>query len=153
MDLHIVLVAPEIPQNTGSIGRLCVNLDCRLHLVKPLGFLIDQASVRRAGLDYWQFLDLRVHDSWDAFLASEAPQRMHFASTKATRLYYDVAYAPGDFLVFGCETSGLPPPFYERYRDALCTIPMPGTHARSLNLSNAVSIVAYEAYRQTVHQR
>jgi tRNA (cytidine/uridine-2'-O-)-methyltransferase len=148
MNIHIVLLAPEIPQNTGTIGRLCVCLDARLHLIKPLGFQIDEATVRRAGLDYWQYVDLAVHDSWDAFLATERPARMHFPSTKGARVYYEVDYQPGDYLVFGRETTGLPPAFYAQYADQLCTIPMPGRHARSLNLANAVSVVVYEAYRQ-----
>ncbi len=148
MDLHIVLVAPEIPQNTGAIGRLCVCLDARLHLVRPLGFELDETHLRRAGLDYWRHVHLSVHDSWEAFLAAERPARMHLASTKGTIPYYEREFQPGDYLVFGRETSGLPPEFYQRYAADLCTIPMPGRHHRSLNLANAVSILAYEAYRQ-----
>lgn len=145
---HVVLVAPEIPQNTGTIGRLCVCTDARLHLVRPLAFSLDEARIRRAGLDYWPHLDLRVHEDWDAFLASAAPARLFFCTTKTTRSLYTVRFAAGDTLVFGNETSGLPPAFYERYRTDLLTIPMPGLHARSHNLANAVSIVLYEALRQ-----
>ncbi len=147
---HVVLVAPEIPQNTGTIGRLCVCTGARLHLVKPLGFLLDEASVRRAGLDYWPHLDLRVHEDWDAFLADAKPERMLFASTKGGRSLYGFKFRPGDFLVFGNEGHGLPDAFYERYGDGLYVIPMPGAHARSHNLANAASIVLYEALRQTV---
>jgi tRNA (cytidine/uridine-2'-O-)-methyltransferase len=146
---HVVLVAPEIPQNTGTIGRLCVCTDTRLHLVRPLAFSLDEARIRRAGLDYWPRLDLCVHDTWDAFLAAEMPRRLLFCSTRTHRSLYGVRFAEGDALVFGNETSGFPPPFYERYREALLTIPMPGVHARSHNLANAVSIVLYEALRQT----
>lgn len=148
---HVVLVAPEIPQNTGTIGRLCVCTDAVLHLVKPLGFSLDESRIRRAGLDYWRFLDLRVHETWPDFLAAARPQRMVFASTKASRTVYDWSFSPGDYLVFGNETSGLPPSFYSRYADSLYQIPMPGRHARSHNLANAVSIVLYEALRQSTH--
>jgi len=151
MDLHIVLLAPEIPQNTGAIGRLCVCLDCPLHLIRPLGFQIDDATVRRAGLDYWQHVDLHVHDDWDAYLAEARPPRLLFCSSKGSQSYLDLAYTPGDHLIFGRESSGLPPDFYERYADSLYTIPMPGPHRRSLNLANAASVVAYEAYRQLHH--
>ena len=149
---HVVLVAPEIPQNTGTIGRLCVCTGARLHLIKPLGFSLDEASVRRAGLDYWPHLDLCVHDNWEAFLAAAKPERMLFASTKGGRSFYEFQFAPGDFLVFGNEGHGLPESFYERYRDSLAIIPMPGAHARSHNLANAAAIVLYEAMRQTVFQ-
>ena len=145
---HIVLVAPEIPQNTGTIGRLCVCTDAVLHLVRPLGFSLAESRIRRAGLDYWKFLDLRVHETWSDFLAAARPERMVFASTKGGRSVYECAFAAGDYLVFGNETSGLPPSFYSRYADSLYLIPMPGQHARSHNLANAVSIVLYEALRQ-----
>ena len=146
---NLVLVAPEIPQNTGTIGRLCVCTDCRLHLVRPLGFQTDEASVRRAGLDYWHHLDLCIHDDWDAFLAAARPARLWFSSTHGVRSLYELRFAAGDFLVFGNESSGLPPDFYTRYAAGLFTIPMPGRHARSHNLANAASIVLYEALRQT----
>lgn len=148
MDLHIVLVAPEIPQNTGTIGRLCVCTDTTLHLIKPLGFSLSESYLKRAGLDYWPYLQLQVHDHWEAFLATAAPRRLFFASTKATRSYFSYSFQFGDYLVFGNEGSGLPPPLYERYAEQLYQIPMPGEHQRSLNLANAVSIVVYEAYRQ-----
>ena len=146
--LHIVLVRPEIPHNTGAIGRLCVGLDCALHLVRPLGFHLSDPYVQRAGLDYWAHLRLSVHDSWQDFLASVTPPRLFFLSTRGTRPFYDCVFQPGDALVFGSEGKGLPPDFYEHYRDRLFTIPMPGCHARSINLANAVSVAAYEFYRQ-----
>jgi tRNA (cytidine/uridine-2'-O-)-methyltransferase len=151
MNLNVVLVEPEIPHNTGAIGRLCVGLGARLHLIRPLGFRIDDAYVRRCGLDYWQHLDLRVHASWDAFRAGEAAAdtgRFFFFSTKGAHSLYGCRFRPGDCLVFGGETRGFPAEFYEEYRERLCRIPMPGEHARSINLANAVAIAAYEAYRQ-----
>ncbi len=146
--LSIVLHRPEIPQNTGSIGRLCVNLGASLHLIKPIAFSLDEKYVRRAGLDYWQHVDLHVHDDWAAFLRTESPQRFFFASTKGTKSYFDWTFENGDYVIFGSETSGLPPELYEQYADDLYSIPMPGEHYRSLNLSNSVAIIAYEAYRQ-----
>jgi len=146
--LHIVLVKPEIPHNTGAIGRLCVGLDCPLHLIRPLGFHLSDAYVKRAGLDYWEFLRLTVHDSWDAFLDTVKPPRLFFLSTHGERSLYACDFRPGDALVFGNEGHGLPKEFYARYQDRLFKIPMPGEHARSINLANAVSIAAYEAYRQ-----
>jgi len=144
----IVLLRPEIPHNTGAIGRLAVGLGVRLNLVRPLGFHLDEESVRRAGLDYWEHLDLRVHDTWEAYLESEKPRRFFFLSTHGERSLYDLTFEEGDALVFGNESSGLPKDFYTRYRDRLYRIPMPGEHARSINLANAVSISAYECYRQ-----
>jgi tRNA (cytidine/uridine-2'-O-)-methyltransferase len=148
--LHIVLVKPEIPHNTGAIGRVCVGLDCPLHLIRPLGFRLTEQHLRRAGLDYWEHLRLTVHDSWDAFLAAVQPDpaRTFFLSTRGERSLYACDFQPGDVLVFGNEGSGLPETFYTRYSDRLFKIPMPGEHARSINLANAVSITAYEAYRQ-----
>ena len=148
MDLKLVLVAPEIPQNTGAIGRLCVCLDAELHLVKPLGFSLDESAVKRAGLDYWHHVDLYVHDDWDSFLQTAEPTRLFFASTKGSRSYFEVAFEPGDTLVFGCETAGLPAFYHEQYAEDFITIPMPGKHSRSLNLANATAIIAYEALRQ-----
>lgn len=148
---QVVLVAPEIPQNTGTIGRLCVCTGARLHLIKPLAFSLDEAHVRRAGLDYWHLVDLHVHAEWEAFLAACRPQRLCFASTKGGRSLYERTFTAGDYLVFGNETRGLPPEFYTRYADDLYQIPMPGRHARSHNLANAASIVLYEALRQTFY--
>ncbi len=146
---HIVLVAPEIPQNTGTIGRLCVCTGTRLHLVRPLGFSLDASKVRRAGLDYWQFLDLAVYDDWESFLGRTRPERLVFLSTKTSRSVYTCRFRSGDWLVFGNETRGLPTDFYSRYSEQLWTIPMPGPRARSHNLANAAAIVLYEALRQT----
>ena len=149
---NIVLVAPEIPQNTGTIGRLAVATDAVLHLVDPLGFSLEDKYLKRAGLDYWQFLELRRHRNWEEFLeAAGEGARLLFFSTHGERSYFDERYLPGDYLVFGRESAGLPPEFYTRYRESLRVIPMPGEHSRSLNLANAVSIVLYEALRQSVY--
>ncbi len=138
----------HIPHNTGAIGRICVGLDCALHLIRPLGFHLSNQHLQRAGLDYWEHLRLTVHDSWSGFLADVKPPRLFFLSTRGERSLYGCAFQPDDALVFGSEGSGLPKDFYPRYSDRLVQIPMPGEHARSINLANAVSIAAYEAYRQ-----
>ena len=145
---NIVLVAPEIPQNTGTIGRLAVAADATLHLIEPLGFSLDDKYVKRAGMDYWQHLDLRIYRNWEEFLEKNAPERLFFFSTKGEKRYWDTAYQEHDYLVFGRESAGLPVEFYETYADKLRTIPMPGKFNRSLNLANSVSIVFYEALRQ-----
>ena len=147
-DFSIVLLRPEIPHNTGAIGRLCVGLGVKLNLIRPLGFCLDDKSIARAGLDYWPHLEKSVYDTWDDYLAAEKPKRLFFLSTHGTRSLYDCAFEPGDALVFGNEGHGLPKDFYERYAERLFKIPMPGEHARSINLANAVSIAAYECYRQ-----
>ena len=147
-DFSVVLLRPEIPHNTGAIGRLCVGLGVRLHLVRPLGFHLDERAIVRAGLDYWPHLDVAVHDTWEDYLAVARPSRTFFLSTRGERSLYECRFIQGDALVFGNESSGLPKPFYERYRDSLYRIPMPGKYARSINLANAVSISAYECYRQ-----
>ena len=152
MNIHVVLLAPEIPHNTGAIGRLCVNLDCPLHLIEPLGFSLDESQVRRVGLDYWRHVELAVHEDWDAFIAQVHPHRIFFLSTRGRQTYLDCRFEDGDALVFGNETSGLPGSFYATYADQLVTIPMPGPQARSHNLSNAAAIVLYEAYRQLEHK-
>lgn len=148
MDINIVLVQPDIAYNTGAAGRLCVALDARLHLIRPLGFRLDAAHLRRAGLDYWEHVRLYTHDSWQAFLSTEKPPRCLFASTRGTVSLYKVKFLPGDYIIFGSESSGLPDQFYHLYRQQLFKIPSPGEHARSHNLSHAVAITAYEAWRQ-----
>ena len=144
----IVLLRPEIPHNTGAVGRLCVGLGISLHLVKPLGFALDDRYIARAGLDYWPHLDVLLHDTWEDYLSAAMPKRLIFLSTHGGRSLYDCRFEHGDALVFGNESSGLPDGFYERYGESLYRIPMPGEHARSINLANAVSIAAYECYRQ-----
>lgn len=145
--MHIVLVEPEIPGNTGSISRTCSITGCSLHLVRPLGFSVDDKHLKRAGLDYWQYLDLHYYDSIDDVFAAYPQGRFFFSSTKAHNSYHEVNYQMDDFLVFGKETAGLPESLLEEHADHAIRIPMaPGL--RSLNLSNSVSIVLYEALRQ-----
>ncbi|MCK5834767.1 MAG: tRNA (cytidine(34)-2'-O)-methyltransferase [Lentisphaeria bacterium] len=150
--INIVLFEPGIPQNTGAIGRICVCLDARLHLIKPLGFRIDEKQIKRAGMDYWQHLDLTIHNSWSDFLENEPVENLSFLSTKTDKVVYDHAFQPNEYIVFGSESGGLPKHFYEEYKAQLLTIPMPGEHARSQNLANSVALTAYEAYRQICHQ-
>ena len=145
---NIVLVEPEIPQNTGNIGRICVSTECRLHLIKPYGFILDDKHLRRAGMDYWQHLDVTEYENWDDFLSRNPNAEMVFFSTKGDRSYWDVDYRDNLYLVYGSESKGLPLDFYERYAEQLCTIPMPGTHSRSLNLANSVALGIYEGLRQ-----
>lgn len=146
--LHVVLVEPEIPPNTGNIGRLCLAADAQLHLVKPLGFSIDDKTLRRAGLDYWQHVRVSLWDSFDQLRAAHAASRFWFLTTKSTRIYWDATFLDGDFLVFGRETKGLPEPLLAANKDWSLTIPME-PEARSLNLATATGIVLYEALRQT----
>ena len=146
--MHVVLVAPEIPPNTGSIARLCAATQIRLHLIRPLGFSLDNRHLKRAGLDYWPHVDVRVHDDWQHFRTQQRGARMHFFSARATRSYLSARYAPGDHLVFGSETKGLPSALLAAHREETYVIPIFSPHVRSLNLSNAASIVVYEALRQ-----
>jgi len=146
--VHVVLVAPEIPQNTGSIGRLRVATGSRLHLIDPLGFTIDDRHLRRAGLDYWRHVDVVRHPSWEAFEATRPAGRVLCFSARATRAYTTVRYRTDDLLVFGCESRGLPSVIRSAYADATFGIPLASEHVRSLNLANAVAIVLYEGLRQ-----
>ena len=145
---HIVLFEPEIPQNTGTIGRLAVSTGAKLHLIEPLGFSLEDKYLKRAGLDYWQHLAPARYRNWQEFLDTMHPERMFFISTYGEKSFFDARFQPGDFLVFGKESAGLPPEYYTSYRDDMLLIPMPGKFSRSLNLANAVSIVLYEAMRQ-----
>lgn len=148
--LNVVLIEPEIPPNTGNIGRLCLATGSTLHLVKPLGFSIDDRTLKRAGLDYWKEVDVRLWDSFPQLQEAQQPgARFFFLTTKTKRVYYDVAFQAGDFLVFGRETKGLPEPLLAVHSEELLTIPMRGT--RSLNLATAVGIVLFEAMRQLRH--
>jgi len=146
--LHVVLVEPEIPPNTGSTARLCAANALRLHLVGPLGFTIDDKHLKRAGLDYWPSVDARLYPSWSDFDAACSPMRRLYYSARVERSYLEVRHRPGDWLVFGGESSGFPPAILEANRSSTFAIPMRATNVRSLNLSNAVSIVVYEALRQ-----
>lgn len=143
---NVVLVEPEIPPNTGNIGRLCLATGSTLHLVKPLGFSIDDRELKRAGLDYWKEVDVKLWDSLDQLRHDNADGRFFFLTTKSKRAYYDVRFQAGDFLVFGRETKGLPESLLAAHSEELLTIPMRGT--RSLNLATAAGIVLFEAVRQ-----
>ena len=143
---NIVLVEPEIPPNTGNVGRLCLATKSTLHLVKPFGFSLDDGELKRAGLDYWEDVDLRTWDSLDDLRRANPSARYFFLTTKTERAYYDVQFESGDFLVFGRETKGLPESLLNENIDNCLTIPMHGT--RSLNLATAVAIVLFEAMRQ-----
>lgn len=145
--LNIVLVEPEIPQNTGNIARTCAATRSRLHLVKPLGFDISEKAVRRAGLDYWHMVDLHVYDSLDHFFAVNPRPDLWLATTKAPQDYTRAQYREGCWLMFGKETAGLPEDLRERWYSRCVRIPM-RPDARSLNLANSVAILAYEALRQ-----
>ena len=145
--LHIVLVEPEIPQNCGNIARTCAATGCCLHLVRPLGFDISEKAVRRAGLDYWDKVEVRDYENLADFFARNDVKRMWCLSTKAPRSYTEASYEDGDYLFFGKETKGLPEDFLEAHRESCVKIPM-REETRSLNLSNAVAITVYEALRQ-----
>ncbi len=145
--MHVALVEPEIPPNTGSIARLCAATATPLHLIGRLGFTIDDKHLRRAGLDYWPFVDLRRHADWTAFETSVGGRRLGF-SARAEPCYTDIRFAADDVLVFGGETRGLPAAVRSALAPQLYRIPIASPHVRSLNLANAVAIVLYEALRQ-----
>lgn len=149
MSLNIVYVEPEIPPNTGNIARTCAATDTRLHLVKPLGFSIDDKQVKRAGLDYWPYVKLELHESLDDFMKKYGDRRMWLATTKGGRLYTEAEYRDGDFILFGRETRGLPRDLIEANKEKAVRIPMSeNTRARSFNLSNSANIILFEALRQ-----
>ncbi|MFA6043664.1 MAG: tRNA (cytidine(34)-2'-O)-methyltransferase [Phycisphaerales bacterium] len=143
----VVLVEPEIPNNTGNIGRTCVATACGLHLIRPLGFDTSEKACRRAGLDYWPRLDVQEHDSWEKYLEAASPRRMWLLTTKTSRSLFDVKLERGDALVFGKETAGLSQDFLNRYPAQLVTLPMVASE-RSLNLATAACTVIYEGIRQ-----
>ena len=144
---NIVLLAPEIPSNTGNIVRTCAATGTRLHLIRPLGFDTSDRELRRAGLDYWHFAEITIYENLDEFYEKCAPERCWYTSTKAARCYTDADFQPGDYLFFGRETRGLPEDLILRNLDRAIRIPMSG-EIRSLNLSNSAAIVLFEALRQ-----
>lgn len=146
--MHVVLVQPEIPPNTGSIARLCAATLSPLHLIEPLGFKIDDKHLKRAGLDYWRFVDVRIHKSWGEFLAWAPKKQLLYFSKRAVKSYTEARFQEDHYLVFGPETRGLPQDLLDANAQYSYRIPMAGTGVRSLNLSNAVSIVLYEGLRQ-----
>lgn len=148
MPLNIVLIEPEIPNNTGNIGRLSLATGSRLHLVKPFGFVIDDKRLKRAGLDYWQHLEVIYYDSIDEFFRKNNNSEMIFLSSHGTKSHWDISFSDNMFLVFGKESVGLPKALIEQYSDRLFKIPLYSDSIRSLNLANAVSIIIYEGLRQ-----
>lgn len=149
MAIHVVLVEPEIPPNTGNIARSCAATGSVLHLVKPLGFSIDDKSLKRAGLDYWPFVKLEVHESLGEFMAENEGRRMFLATTRGGNIYTDIRFEDEDMILFGRETAGLPRDFIAKHRESAIRIPMSAdTRLRSLNLANSVNIILFEALRQ-----
>jgi tRNA (cytidine/uridine-2'-O-)-methyltransferase len=148
MPLNIVLIEPEIPNNTGNIGRLALASGSNLHLVKPFGFEIDDKRLKRAGLDYWQHLNVTYYDSIDDFFNINKDKVMIFLSSHGTQSHWDITYTKDMFLVFGKESVGLPKPLVEKHKNQLFKIPLYSKEIRSLNLANAVSIIVYEGLRQ-----
>lgn len=146
--MHIVFVEPEIPPNSGTTARLCAATNTTFHLIGPLGFSLEDRYLKRAGLDYWPYVDVHAYADWQEFIERRPPGRMLAFSARATRSYTQLNYRPDDLLIFGSETRGLPEHIRTALADALYTIPMEGKHVRSLNLSNAAAIVLYEALRQ-----
>jgi tRNA (cytidine/uridine-2'-O-)-methyltransferase len=147
--MHIVLLEPEIPPNTGNVARLCAATRTRLHLIEPFGFKLDDAQLKRAGMDYWQQVEWRRWQSWSAFQSHLPPgARLWFVESKGPRLYTEAAYSAEDYLVFGRETAGLPNKLLQENREHWLRIPMFNPSARSLNLSNCVALVLFEALRQ-----
>ena len=145
--LHIVLHQPEIPQNAGNIGRTCMAAGADLHLIEPLGFRLNERALKRAGMDYWQDVDVSRYINFEAFLESHTGSRIWMATTKAKRLYTEAAFRDGDYIMFGKESGGIPEEILSRYADTSIRIPMV-EGARSLNLANAVAVILYEAIRQ-----
>lgn len=145
--MHIVLHEPEIPGNTGNIGRSCVVTGTSLHLIEPLGFEITEKQIRRSGLDYWKDLDVHTYKDYETFLTMNPNAKIWYATTKAHQTYTDVSYGPDDYIMFGKESAGIPEEILVDHEDSCIRIPM-GFDIRSLNLSNAVAVVLYEALRQ-----
>lgn len=145
--LHIVLLEPEIPANTGNIGRTCVAAGARLHLIEPMGFQINEKQVKRAGLDYWDKLDYRIYDSYPDFMEKNPDAKIYMATTKARQIYSDVSYEDGCYIMFGKESAGIPEEILVENEENTVRIPMEGD-IRSLNLGNSVAVVLYEALRQ-----
>ncbi len=150
--INLVLVEPEIPQNTGNIARTCAATGCKLHIVKPMGFTIDDKKLKRAGLDYWHLLGIQYYENLDDFFEKNKGGRFFYSTTKGINTYSEVSYKDDDFILFGKETKGLPEELLVQNKENCIRIPMID-EARSLNLSNAVAIVAYEALRQTGFQQ
>ena len=147
MALNIVLYEPEIPANTGNIGRTCVATNTRLHLIEPLGFSLDEKQLKRAGMDYWKDLDVTTYVNWEDFCQKNPDAKIYYATTKARHVYSDASYEPDCYIMFGKESAGIPEEILKDNPDTCVRIPMMG-EIRSLNLSNSVAVVLYEALRQ-----
>ncbi len=147
INFHVVLYQPEIPANTGNIGRLCVGTNSMLHIIKPMRFFLTDKLVKRAGLDYWDKLSLKIHDSLDNFLTEFSNSNLYFCTTKTDRKFTELKYEKGDVFIFGPESRGIPKDILKKYHKQNITIPM-SSKIRSINLSNSVAIVIYEAWRQ-----
>lgn len=148
MPFNVVLVHPEIPTNTGNIGRLCLATNARLHLIKPLGFDLSDRRLKRAGLDYWKHLDVSVYDNFQTFVQSRADALFYFLSAKGSTSYLQIPFHPDDYLIFGKESTGLPLETISKFQKQLFQIPIYDPRVRSLNLANAVGIILYEGLRQ-----
>ncbi len=146
--INIVLYQPEIPQNSGNIARMCVANDLKLHWIKPMGFEISDKYLKRSALDYWEFLDYQVYESWQEFIQGKDLSKVWFLTTKSTKTFWDVKFSQGDYLVFGPETKGLPMELMQTNWDNAITVPMSSENSRSLNLASTVQTVYYEAFRQ-----
>lgn len=145
--MNIVLLEPEIPQNTGNIARTCACTGSTLHLIEPFGFLLNEKALNRAGMDYWQKVDYRIYESLDDFMSKNSDCNIYYATTKGQKVYSDVSFGPNDYVMFGKESAGIPEEILSVHHDQCIRIPM-GKDFRSLNLSNSVAIVLYEALRQ-----
>lgn len=147
INFHIVLYQPEIPANTGNIGRICVGTNSMLHIIKPMRFMLTDKLVKRAGLDYWSKLQLKIHDSWEDFQQEFSTKKIYYCTTKTNRNFTEIEFKKGDVFVFGPESRGIPEDILNSYKNQNITIPMT-EDIRSINLSNSVAIVVYEAWRQ-----
>ena len=146
--IHIVLLEPEMPSNTGNIGRTCLLTNSRLHLIRPFKFQLNDKTLKRAGMDYWNDIDLKIHDSYEDFNNTEQPERLYFATTKTDQYYHEADFNDGDYIMFGKESKGIPEQILESGNGICIKIPMIKEMKRSLNLANSVNIILFEALRQ-----
>ncbi len=146
--IHIVLLEPEMPSNTGNIGRTCLLTNSRLHLIRPFKFQLNDKTLKRAGMDYWNDIDLKIHDSYEDFINTEQPERLYFATTKTDQYYHEADFNDGDYIMFGKESKGIPEQILESGNGICIKIPMIKEMKRSLNLANSVNIILFEALRQ-----
>ena len=145
---NVVLIEPEIPQNTGNIGRICCCTECKLHLIEPISFSLDDSHVKRSGMDYWKHVDFSQHKNWEEFLLQHGGKPFYFFSTKAEKTFWDCPMEPGAALIFGSESKGLAEFYHKTYPEQFYTIPMPGNFHQSLNLANSVAVAVYEGLRR-----